>query len=217
MSRATIGQAGRYQQHPSQTTHPLGIAGIAILLCSAPSLYACGTGDTERWDVKVLKDAKVSKINWSPEESSVSELVALVHSSGSAGRAPAEARTVRVRGLAIGIQTQPDGDFHLVIADPDDHKKTMITEAPDPDCVMPDFSEHIQAVRTAIERDLGTPVPEYRRLNHPLSVEVTGVLFFDFPHGEHGQAANGVELHPLLELHVDQVQRVARLGKRPGK
>jgi hypothetical protein len=181
----------------------VGIASVTLVLCSAPWLFACGTGETERWDVKVLEDARVTQINWSPEERSVSELVALIQPNGSAGRAPAETRTVRVKGIAIGIQTKPDGDFHVVIADPDDHKKTMIVEAPDPDCVNPDFAERIQAVRTAIERDVGTPVGDYRRLSRPVSVEATGVLFFDFPHGEHGQAANGVELHPLVEFRGD--------------
>ena len=31
-------------------------------------------------------------------------------------------------------------------------------------------------------------------------VQVTGVLFFDFLHGQTGVAPNGIELHPILQI-----------------
>jgi hypothetical protein len=30
---------------------------------------------------------------------------------------------------------------------------------------------------------------------------VTGVAFFDFPHGQTGVAPNAIELHPILDFH----------------
>jgi hypothetical protein len=33
-------------------------------------------------------------------------------------------------------------------------------------------------------------------------VRVTGVLFFDFPHGQFGHARNYAELHPVLGFRV---------------
>jgi hypothetical protein len=35
-------------------------------------------------------------------------------------------------------------------------------------------------------------------------VEVTGIGFFDRVHGETGQAPNGIELHPVLDLRSAQ-------------
>ena len=44
------------------------------------------------------------------------------------------------------------------------------------------------------------PSDRYRVLRRPLRVALTGVGFFDRPHGQKGLAPNGIELHPLLSI-----------------
>src|SRR5581483_4092400 len=44
----------------------------------------------------------------------------------------------------------------------------------------------------------GQYTPAFQQAN--VTVTVTGVVFFDFIHGQRGVAANGVELHPVLDI-----------------
>jgi len=55
--------------------------------------------------------------------------------------------------------------------------------------------------RAELERAVGGPVGE--SWIHPgLRVRVTGVFFFDFPHGQSGHARNYAELHPVTAFRV---------------
>ena len=57
------------------------------------------------------------------------------------------------------------------------------------------------AARAELERAVGGPVGG--SWIHPrLLVRVTGVLFFDFPHGQYGHARNYAELHPVTGFRV---------------
>ena len=90
--------------------------------------------------------------------------------------------------------SQDDRDYHLVLADA--IGRTMITEAPDPTCAAGSILiRQIAEVRRRIESRFpslpATPgVP----------VTITGVGFFDSIHNVIGQAPNGIELHPIVEI-----------------
>jgi hypothetical protein len=57
------------------------------------------------------------------------------------------------------------------------------------------------AARARLVRVLhGAPGSSWRQVS--LRVRVTGVLFFDFPHGQSGHAPNYAELHPVTAFSV---------------
>ena len=45
------------------------------------------------------------------------------------------------------------------------------------------------------------------------TVRITGVRFFDFPHGQRGYASNGVELHPVLSVENAELSERAAWGE----
>jgi hypothetical protein len=99
-----------------------------------------------------------------------------------------------------------DHDFHLILADPADHGKTMIAEVPSPSCASACASAKVDAfgaARQVLVNEVGTPPgTSILLLDPPLVVEVTGVGFFDFDHKQDGLAPNCIELHPVLEITV---------------
>jgi len=123
--------------------------------------------------------------------------------------APIENQQFTVQALLIAWKQEAgakgDQDFHLVLADPQDHSKTMIAEVPSPKCASACASASLnafKAARQALTTELGaaphgtgaTPVVP------PRIVEVTGVGFFDFDHGQDGLALNCIEIHPVLKI-----------------
>jgi hypothetical protein len=183
---------------------------------------ACGVHcGTERWAVKTLTDADHAKVDYSAKEQTVAELVSQarpLHLPSDGRVEPVETRTYRVRANLVGFKWERDGDqdFHIVIADLDEIDKTMIVEIPDPDCAGVCASDHkaeIQKAREDFIVHCGQPSRSFRQLHGPLTVVVTGVGFFDFPHGQTGVAENGIELHPVLEFEFpDSTDQCAQLA-----
>jgi hypothetical protein len=89
---------------------------------------------------------------------------------------------------------QDDRDYHLVLTD--GTGRTMIAEAPDPACAAGSILVgQIADVRGRIDA-------RFRSLpaTSSVPVTVTGVGFFDRIHNAIGQAPNGIELHPIVEI-----------------
>jgi len=96
--------------------------------------------------------------------------------------------------LARLSYSQDDRDYHLVLADATG--RTMITEAPDPTCAAGSILiRQIAEVRRRIESRFPSlpATPD-------VPVTITGVGFFDTIHNVIGQAPNGIELHPIVEI-----------------
>ena len=97
------------------------------------------------------------------------------------------------------MKREADSDYHLVLSE---GGATMIAEMPLAACTT--GAQHLYAMSTAraeLERAVGGPVGE--SWIHPgLRVRVTGVFFFDFPHGQSGHARNYAELHPVTAFRV---------------
>jgi uncharacterized protein (TIGR03437 family) len=75
----------------------------------------------------------------------------------------------------------------------------MIGEIPLPACVGSDspFAAAIANARAELNARL-TPTTGFKATNLP--VQIRGVGFFDFLHGQTGVAPNGIELHPVLDV-----------------
>jgi len=114
--------------------------------------------------------------------------------------------TFRVKAVVLEFNLQEDKDFHVVIAQPNNHKRTMIIEFPDPVCSGVCKSDHLDRMREARQvfiAQFGMPVKKFTELDDPVLVEVVGVGFFDRMHGQRGRALpSGIELHPILAFRV---------------
>lgn len=167
----------------------------------------CGT---ERWPVKTLSDSTRSKVNFAPVDKTVHELRA-VHRPP--GRLPAETRsspieliTFRVKAVLIGYKAEADLDFHVVIGDLDNPAETMIAEIPNVTCAGVCSSGHLAELKAAranlinLMGPASTQSQGLRTARRKVIVEVVGVGFFDFDHGQIGRAPNNLELHPVLSL-----------------
>jgi hypothetical protein len=92
-----------------------------------------------------------------------------------------------------------DLDYHLVIADPKDPKKTMIVEFPDPNCTKGATSyrrKQMAGARANFE-SFCHGAPRHKFANLSGTATITGVGFYDKPHAN-GHSKYGVELHPVL-------------------
>jgi hypothetical protein len=170
---------------------------------ASPSGYYCGA---ERWPVKTLSDEDRNLVNLRPVPSTVAELDVLPRPAlllNNRRAAPVELTTYVVRGVLLEIRGEEDHDYHVVIADPSDRSKTMITEVVDPGCSGAVDSSDLTDLRRARESlaQLDTAQPgKLPLLKLGDLVEITGVGFFDFEHGQSGVAPNAIELHPVLNV-----------------
>ena len=151
--------------------------------------------------MKTLSDPDRDRVKLQPVDATIEGLVSLERPVllPGAGRADSVEMTVyRVDARLLGLFTEADGDYHLVLASPRDATITMIAEVPDPACAgacVSGFAEVYARVRQKLMDRLNAPGGEARPL-----VRITGVGFFDYLHGQRGVAPNGIELHPVLDV-----------------
>ena len=185
---------------------------LAPLPCLSQHAAACGK---ERWPVKTLTDPAGEKVaSASPTLGTVAELVLVGAPSrkqllaATSSRFAQEKVVYRVSVLVIGSKQEVgtkkkpgDQDFHIVIADPSNASITMIAEIPKGSCVAASRADFFDTLRQEFETTFEKPATgKLRKLAQPAPACVTGVGFFDFPHGQDGVAPNGFELHPLLSI-----------------
>lgn len=167
----------------------------AMLALSASTAGACGV---ERWDVKTLTDPAARQVNFTPKPSTVTQLMSLPAPPHLGVRNVTERSTVTVRVTLVAFKMEGDGDIHLVVGDPTSPGMTMIVEFPDLACTR--GAQHRWAMEVARGRLIswsGQPSrTHYKSLTG--TATITGVLFFDFKHGQRGLAQNAIELHPAL-------------------
>jgi hypothetical protein len=171
----------------------IGALAVALAFTDA---QACGN---ERWAVKTLTDPAAREVNFKPRPDSIARLVTLTPPAQLGARTKAEKVTASMRVRLIATKLEPDGDIHLIVGEPSNVATTMIVEFPDLGCTR--GAQHRWAMELAKRRLLATEGPvgdTYRSLSG--TATVSGVIFFDFLHGQRGVAPNGIELHPVLRF-----------------
>jgi hypothetical protein len=204
----------------------LGCAALSAPLPHRGAALVCGV---ERWPIKTLADQGASRVNLTPVPTSVDELLQLpvpvtvsqaprpepggggrrgqVEDSAPAGRnqraEPVELTTYQVTARLVEARYEDNGDVSLVLASPQDPRRTMIAAFPDaPVCTTGAAATHVEAMqraRKAVIETVGVS-PLNRSVRASGTVEVVGVGFFDVSPGAEGAAPNGVELHPVLRF-----------------
>lgn len=173
---------------------------LIVFLLLASTALACGS---ERQLVKTLADKDAAHISEQPLTASVAELAAIPAPTRSAmpedGRLGPELHTYLVSAYLVGFKRESDEDFHIVLADLDNPKITMVVEMAAPDCVPEEFQAQMATLRASWEKRFGKATAKYKDVHaHRIKVQFVGVGFFDFIHGQTGVAKNGFELHPVL-------------------
>jgi len=157
----------------------------------------------ERAAVKLLNDKDAHAVMEGPiQASTIHDLI--THAAptkqelldATATRFPAEKMKVEVSAMVTGYKKESDLDFHIVLSDPSTGQ-TMIAEIPSGSCMPIEYAGEFSALQKQFASDFGKPTARYKQVT-PEKVKITGIVFFDFLHGQTGVAPNGVELHPVL-------------------
>lgn len=174
-----------------------GLVSIALLLVPFGAA-ACGH---ERWAVKTGTDRDAGKIHLQPViRTTVAKLDALrapAHLPARRRIRPVETHVYRVRATLIEYKRERDDDYHLVLRGRSG--QTMIAEIPAPHCV--GSASPLAAGIARARREFNAHYHVTDSFHHVhRRVEVAGVGFFDFHHGQTGVAPNAIELHPVLDV-----------------
>src|SRR5260370_29999537 len=190
-------------QSQTRFTTVLGLAiAMSIFSTQLEAQQHCGK---ERWAVKTGTDSDAGSVNLSsPQSSTIGQLIDLTPPSPipAANRFAPTEKTVFVVNATLTDyklegRTKGNSAYHLVLDDGQSH--TMIAEIPSPGCVGAGslFAAQIANARAEFDAHF-TATTSFQTANVP--IQVTGVGFFDFAHGQHGAAPNIIELHPILDI-----------------
>jgi len=166
-------------------------------------------GGTERWSEKVLVDAAVGTINWTPVVQTVTQLAGLTTPTPSTTMprtGPVETTCYQVSCSITIKKAESDNDYHLVLSD---GHSTVIGEIPDPSCSAAAASAYVNdfiAARNFIDANIASG--NVSSVSIP-PVVVTGVGFVDPPHGQTGAAPNNFEVHAITNIHFQTATGIA--------
>ncbi len=187
-----------------------------VLLFTALTAYGqtCGIHcGTERWRVKTLTDTTVGNINSTEVTKTINQLRVIPHPANLPANTrknnSIETKTIKVIGVVMTFKKESnDNDFHVVIANPNNHAQTMIVEFPDPGCdhvCSSGFLQRMQQARADFIAKFGQPTISFQDQANPIRVEIVGIGFFDRDHGQRGRAQPSIaEIHPVLGFRALQ-------------
>jgi RyR domain len=171
---------------------------VPHMIAAITRALACGK---ERWAVKTMTDPDAATVNLTPVQKEIMDLIALPAPAAPLGRVDGEFTTYQLTGTISLAKMENDSDIHMVINDAAGNH--MIIESTSPGCAQGSVvADQIATARQAVERQFPDVADGGRQENIAVPVTVTGVAFFDHPHGQTGAAANNIELHPLLSFEV---------------
>jgi hypothetical protein len=189
---------------------PTGVKNIVANLTDAEARSATApititvqspTCGVERWSVKTGGDPDAGLVDLNnPVPTTIAALRLITPPAtppDNARVAPAETTVYVIRATMTLYKLETDVDYHIVVQD--ENGATMVTEIPCPCCVAggSPFTAGIANARQEFDAHL-TATTFFQSVTIP--VQITGVGFFDFIHGQTGVAPNGIELHPILDI-----------------
>ena len=192
-----------------------GQPAVALANDYETAVHGCGV---ERWDIKTLGDSAGLRLHpkltgTSRTISALTRLPVVTGPNGSRG-VGTERREFTIRNVILKeAKAESDNDIHLVVADPASPSTTMIVEFPLVGCMpvrgpLHSLAENIQiakdrtlvtAARNRFIAACGVPTSSrFAYLPAGSRATISGIGFFDVPHGQTGVAANAIELHPAV-------------------
>jgi hypothetical protein len=159
---------------------------------------ACGV---ELWSLKTLSDPQRSLVNLHPRNTSVVAINRLPrpYPTPRTRNTVYERRAWRIKAQIVQFKLEDDSDIHLV---PYWAGRYMIAEMPFAGCLPRATRDRraIVAARVGFVRRCGLPTSDFQPLG--AVAYVSGVGFWDVPHGQTGAARNYSELHPVTALGI---------------
>ena len=197
-SSGTSGTGSSGTSGASGSSGSSGVDPGAPITCATPGAYkknggACGS---ERWDVKTGTDTAASKVSLVPTNTTIAALIAVPSAKPTARESPTETTLWELKDVTLTtLKLESDSDYHLVISD---GASSMIAEIPYPTCATASkWSCFITNARSVVDAKFTVSTSP----QHPAqTVTVRGVGFFDFAHGQTGEAPNSIELHAVLQI-----------------
>jgi hypothetical protein len=176
-----------------------------LISCNGLSQVKCGT---ERWSVKTLSDRDTLKINFYQKvRTTVHEQVSLpkpAHIAEDLPRMQSETTLYVLDCWLVGYKKEKDKDIHMIIKDLSTGE-TMVAEIPSAYCFFIQKTSRYNKfviLNQWFLMNIGKPASKFTYIKFPLKVQITGVGFYDFLHGQKGMAPNGREIHPVLEMSI---------------
>jgi hypothetical protein len=148
--------------------------------------------------LKTLSDPLRYRVNLRPRATTVATLSRRRAPHPIPRRRTAFERQVwQVTAQITEFKLEGDDDIHLILFD---HGAYMIVEMPAPSCLPRRTRDRraIVNVRRLFESRCGLSTDSWQPLG--AVVRISGVGFWDFPHGQTGAARNYAELHPVTGL-----------------
>ncbi len=207
---------------------------LAILPLLFTPMRAAGQtcGGEERWPVKVGSDGGATQVDAAnPQSKTVHAVIGITRPqlpSDDTTRLEQETKVYVVEGRLVKFKLESgktgDQDYHLVITDdtlqfsPGGSNTTplghgFVGEIVNPDCIpgrngdpsaQSRFAQQLQNVRAKFEQQFPDITGGWNDAGG-IPVRITGVGFFDRPHGQTGRALNGLEIHPILDISFGEI------------
>ena len=194
---------------PGAVIRSLAVVLLTVMVMSSfPNPAAALRCGVERWSVKTAADPDVSRIDLT--KTTTTAITAMLQLSEPSSR-PDNARVDPTETTIFSITARlarykwensdksGDSDYHLVIED--ENGESMVAEIPNPVCVAANspLRARIEQARQQFDA-MFQATGGFTPVDPPISVQITGVGFFDKPSHGSGSANNGIELHPVLGL-----------------
>ncbi|MBC7752689.1 MAG: hypothetical protein H7Z71_00525 [Moraxellaceae bacterium] len=176
-----------------------------IMFAAMQASARCGV---LRWSIKTGSDQGISKIELSKIHPNTIENLIKLQAPKNLPQAsrlsPTETEVYQLQATLLEVNQTDDLDYHLLIADSLGHQ--MIAEIPDQQCVANSslLKNQIQSARNYIDQKMQVS-HQPQKVNVPITL--TGIGFFDVPHAQ-GAAANGIEIHPVLDITFSNTQKL---------
>lgn len=156
---------------------------------------ACGEG---LWSLKTLSDPRRNRVNLRPRATTV----AAINSRPEPERTPTrrtafELQVWQVTAQITEYKLMHDEDIHLIL---EEDGAYMIAEMPAADCLLRRTRDRraIVSARQLFESRCGPATDAWQQLG--AHVQISGVGFWDSPHGQTPAALNDAELHPVTGI-----------------
>jgi len=136
-----------------------GALAAGVLVSHQPrTAAAAATCGTERWSVKTLSDGLAHRVNFKPKATTVTKLRKLTPTGTYARGKGVERTTFRIHVRLVETKLEDDQDYHLAVADPKHHGRTMIVEFPARNCTTHSLKrKQLRSARRAFATACGQP------------------------------------------------------------
>ncbi|MBI1768066.1 MAG: hypothetical protein HYR67_06805 [Bacteroidetes bacterium] len=157
----------------------------------------------QRWQVKTLQDETASQINFTPKTIAMADILDKTKTSDWSlakddERQQDEFQVFKVTGKIPFVNIEADGDIHIELMDKTNSKLHLVAEIPNPDCEITKGSDYKDMFRKA--RNEFVNKYQDKSVWSKGTFEITGVLFHDKSNHGTGGNANGVEIHPVINI-----------------